>query len=45
MGLIFLVAGHEAEVEVDTSTNALCGVNIAVMGYAEPGYPDVETIA
>jgi len=43
MGLTFMLVKHKMRMDAPTYTSPLFGVNIAVIGSAEIGYPDVET--
>ena len=43
MGLTFMLGRHKMCVDAPTYDSPWFGVNIAVIGSAETGYPDVET--
>lgn len=43
MGLTFMLVRHKMCVDAPTYTSPLFGINSAVIGFMETGYPDVET--
>jgi hypothetical protein len=43
MDLTFTLGRHKMRVDAPTCTSPLFGVNIAMIGSVESGYPDVET--
>jgi hypothetical protein len=45
MGLTIMLGRHKMCVDALTYISPLFGVNIAVIGFMETGYPDVETTA